>query len=336
VISNIGASGNDGVAFALGQAQFGVADLAALTLSPGAFVQATAIGRLNALDGQTISNIRLTGSSGGNTTVQFDLSAVSDAGPCWIVYNGPTEVFRGEIPGNSVEVAGSQAPCLIPFQPQGAGAAATVFLRQKLAISIPGGPTVTGDRIVALAENLSVTPDFISEISVTGGGGLSSFTLEEEELGQFGFLHGALGAAQMTATLGQLTVSNLGATLLDGVAIDLEEAGQVNPCFLVGLAAVPLSGAGDQVHFEAAGLLCEVGLACSASPTSFGKVDLLATGSGFDVNVDYSPIGASLVNVMVFNASVPVGSAIVPSGTVGTITAASGPIALTRTFVEAA
>jgi len=329
VISNIGASGLDGVSFFLGQAQFGELDFGSvLALSPGAFVQASAIGSLNNVPGQTIGTIRFTGVSGGNTNVQFDLSAVGNQGPDWIVYNGATQVFRGTVPGNSVEVAGTMSPDWIPFQPQGANAAATVFLRQKLPISIPGGPTVTGDRIVAFVENLNVSPDWISEISVTGAN-LSSFTLEEEELGQFGFPHGALGAAQMTATLGQVTVSNLGATLLDGVSIDVEEAGTMGPDYLVELAAVPLSGVNEQVHFAAS-----VGPDVQVGPDMI--VDLLATGSGFDVNVDYSAIGASLVEVMVFNAGAPVGSAIVPAGNVGTITAASGPIALTRTFVEAA
>jgi len=329
VISNIGSSGNDGVAFALGQAQFGAVDLATLNLSPGAFVQASAIGSLNATPGQTISSIALSGSnSGSSTIIEFDLSTVSGQAPDYIVYNGPTEVFRGQVPGNSVEVAGQIEPCTIPFLPQGVNAAAEVRLGQTHSISIPGGPTVTGDRIVALAENLAVMPDHISDISVTGAG-LSQFTLESEALGLFDFPHLAAGSAQLSAANNQLTVSNLGATLLDGVAIEVEEAGGVDPCTLVGLAAVPLSGVNEQVHFAATGPV-------SGTPTTFGAVDLLATGTGFDVNVDYSAIGASMVEVMVFNAGVPVGSAIIPSGTVGTITAASGPIALTRTFVEAA
>jgi len=336
VISNIGASGLDGVSFFLGQAQFGELDFGStLALSPGAFVQASAIGSLNNVPGQTIGTIRFTGVSGGNTNVQFDLSAVSTVAPCFIVYNGATQVFLGVVPGNSVEVAGHTGPCLIPFQPQsasggGANALATVFLRQKLAISIPGGPTVTGDRIVALAENISTSVEYVSDISVIGAN-LSSFTLEAEALGLFNTnLHEAVGSAQITSTqqlaTSQLTVSNLGASLLDGVDIDVEEAGTVHPCFLVGLAAVPLSGVNEQVHFSAS----------SPAIADFGAVDLLATGSGFNVNVDYSPIGASMVEVMVFNAGVPVGSALVPAGNVGTITPASGPIALTRTFVEAA
>jgi hypothetical protein len=296
-------------------------------------VQASAIGSLNNVPGQTISRITLTGVSGGNTNVQFDLSAVSAQGPDAIVYNGPTQVFRGVVPGNSVEVAGMQGPDAIPFQPQGTGAAATLLLGQKLAISIPGGPTVTGDRIVALAENITASVEYVSDISVTGAN-LSSFTLEAEALGLFGAnLHEAVGSAQITSSqqlaTSQLTVSNLGASLLDGVDIDVEEAGTVNPCFLVGLASVPLSGVNEQVHFEAVGQV-------NPDYQPIGAVDLLATGSGFNVNVDYAPIGASLVNVMVFNAGVPVGSAIVPAGTVGTITAAGNPIALTRTFVEAA
>ena len=334
VISNIGASGLDGVSFFLGQAQFGELDFGStLALSPGAFVQASAIGSLNNVPGQTIGTITLTGVSGGNTNVQFDLSAVSIQGPCLIVYNGATQVFLGVVPGNSVEVAGVTGPCLIPFQPQsasggGANALATVFLRQKLAISIPGGPTVTGDRIVALAENISASVEYVSDISVIGAN-LSSFTLEAEALGLFNTnLHAAQGAAQITSNqqpTSQLTVSNLGASLLDGVDIDVEEAGVVAPCVLVELAAVPLSGVNEQVHFSAS----------SPAIADFGAVDLLATGSGFDVNVDYSAIGASMVEVMVFNAGVPVGSALVPAGNVGTITPASGPIALTRTFVEA-
>ncbi len=336
VISNLGASGLDGVSFFLGQAQFGELDFGStLALSPGAFVQASAIGSLNNVPGQTIGTIRFTGVSGGNTNVQFDLSAVSVQGPDYIVYNGATQVFRGTVPGNSVEVAGHPGPCWIPFQPQsasggGANALATVFLRQKFAISIPGGPTVTGDRIVALAENITASVEYVSDISVIGAN-LSSFTLEAEALGLFNTnLHEAAGSAQITSIqqpASLLTVSNLGASLLDGVDIDLEEAGIVTPCFLVGLAGVPLSGVNEQVHFEAVS---------PASSTPFGAVDLLATGSGFEVNVDYAPIGSSMVEVMVFNAGVPVGSAIVPAGTVGTITPTPNPITLTSTFVEAA
>jgi sugar lactone lactonase YvrE len=328
LISNIGASGLDGVSFNLGQAQFGELDFGStLALSSGAFVQASAIGSINNVPGQTIGSIRFTGVSGGNTNVQFDLSAVSALGPCVIVYNGPTQVFLGVVPGNSVEVAGHVGPCAIPFQPVGLNAQATVLLGGKFAISIPGGPTVTGDRIVALAENISASVEYVSDISVIGAN-LSSFTLEAEAIGLFDtFLHEAAGNAQITSNqqlaTSQLTVSNLGASLLDGVDIDVEEAGITNPCVLVALSAVPLSGVNEQVHFSAS----------SPAIAAFGTVDLLATGSGFNVNVDYSGIGASMVNVMVFNAGVPVGSAIVPAGTVGTIT---GPATLTRTFVEAA
>jgi len=322
VISNIGASGNDGVSFALGQAQFGAVHLAPLNLSPGAFVQVTAIGSLNATLNQPLGSVTFTSATSG-VNIQFDLSSVGAFDAFIRIDNGPTQVFLGQVPGNILEVVGAFDCFIPPVRPEGGtGVSASVQLNQKLPITIPGGPTVTGDRIVYFTNNVPIMPDYISEISVTGAG-LSQFTLESEALGLFDFPHLAAGSAQLSAANNQLTVSNLGATLLDGVDIEVEEAGVVQPCFLVGLAAVPLSGVNEQVHFAATGFVCEVGLACSASPTSFGAVDLLATGSGFNVNVDYSAIGASMVEVMVFNAGVPVGSAIVPAGTVGTITAAS-------------
>lgn len=333
VISNIGSSGLDGVSIDFTQAQFGVVDFAALNLSPGAFVQATAIGSLNNTPGQTLASITATGSSsGGSTIFGFDLSAVGVVAPCFIVYNGPTQVFFGVVPGNSLEVAGATAPDVYPFVPQGAsGALAEVRLGQKFPITIPGGPTVTGDRIVALAEVLDVSPDWLSEIAVTAAG-ISTLTLESASLGMFNFPHEALGAALLDAVSpapAGLTVSDVGPDALPGVHIDLDEAGSVNPCFLVGLAAVPLSGVNEQVHFEA-----ESQQGPDALP--IGAVDLLATGSGFSANVDFSPIGASLINVIVVNSGVPVGSAIVPAGNVGTITSASGPINLVRTFIDAA
>lgn len=313
VVSNIGASGTDGIALQLGEAEFGQLDLAELALEPDDSLVVSAIGSIGGVPDLPLGSITATGTASGNATVLFDLSGVSGQELQLTVYDGATPVLSG--PGDSVEIAGAVGPCFMPVRPQGSGASATLELGQTHDVTIPGFGTVSGDRIVATVSSLDGTIDFVSELEVLGavasGGG--SFTVKAEALGMFGVPHTGVGEVLLDAAGGQLEVAVEDGAPLSGTAIDL--AGGEKPGWQVELVPLALTGIDETMHFEATGTVED-------EPVPFVSVDLFANGAGFDVYTDFPNLGVFEIEVTMFDGGTPAGTAVLPAGFLGILTGA--------------
>ncbi len=102
VVSGGGSSRDDDVELLLGEAEFGVVALGSVSLEPGQALSATAFGTLDGIAGQALATINATGSPAGTTTRELDLSPAAGGAREWIVYDGPSVVFSGAIPGSAV------------------------------------------------------------------------------------------------------------------------------------------------------------------------------------------------------------------------------------------
>jgi hypothetical protein len=93
-----------------------------------------------------------------------------------------------------------------------------------------------GNRVFIKPERPVSSVDFVSRVEVYGGGGLPNFEAWSEWLGIFNLPHMALGSAVVHARLGELSVTDLGASGDDGVIVELAGASS----YEMRLAPLPL------------------------------------------------------------------------------------------------
>lgn len=329
LVENLGNSGSDGVLAALGTADYGQITFASIPpLTEASELKICANGQVNGGPGQTFACISVTGTGVGTTANVFaDFSVLGASSFTLEIYNGSNLVFSGAInPQDNIGLQNPQWQTFLPFIPldDGAGGiAAVVTLAAADQITEPNGSTVTGDRIVVKSSDATATVDFVSAIEARAVDDISEFTIANESVGLFGSSHSGLGQALLDATGGQLAVSNLGASGNDGVLLDL--TGYVDPDYLVETAPISL-----QAGSGAALLLEGKGTVNGAPGQTYGTLELRDGGSTFLVSPCWLPVGASGVQVQVFNQGALAGTAMVPNEDGGALAGTVGPIEVVR------
>lgn len=185
IVSNIGSSGQDGVAIHVDDYdEFGVnwQPLDPLgTVPDGAFMEFSATGSVGAIAGQALGTLRIT-DIGAELEITADYSAIGSTSQRLEVLNGGVLVTT---------VTGHTGPIAHVVEwPKGCGKGraiiddfSTACYRPcwpgPVSINIIGGPTVVGDTLRVLAENPSAEFDFLSSFT-TQAADIPNVTISSE------------------------------------------------------------------------------------------------------------------------------------------------------------
>jgi len=315
-VSNIGASGNDGVLVEAGKAGFLITTpegFNADSLPTGATINALARGQVNGIPGQDIGVLRVT--DVGNEAEFFcDFSAVGATSATVQVFNkGALVASRSGVVGPFARVRG---PIICdPWDPVwpmlGRIWAIIDFPSRPLLITITGGQPVEGDRLVVIAEGTNARIENVTEVAFTAKN-IASFTLVDQAVGALHLPHRALGQTRLTGLNdGEgLLASNLGASGEDGVSVQLDAVRN----FDMGLQPLALDKSGAALKISATGTF-------GGRPNiALGNAELRNNNGVLQAFADFSAIGATNAQIAVYNNGVLVGETTVPSGrVVGTI-----------------
>jgi hypothetical protein len=191
-----------------------------------------------------------------------------------------------------------------------------LFPNEKL-VELPDGQTFMADAVMTTPEAPQVQPEHISRHTILGEG-LPGFTLQDTWLQMFGQPHQALGQATLVAQNGHLAVTDLGLSGSDGLAADFDALGEALGRTAVKGYQVSLSpliiGNGAEFRIGARGLFN------GTTRTYLGHAGLRKPGANAEVFADFSPIGATQIQVEIYRAGRRVGGAPAPGGgTVATL-----------------
>ena len=291
-ISNIGSSGQDGVAIDLGQSG-GLSTLAPVGFPPaapdGAYMLSTTVHN----DAQLTTSMRIqrTGSvvrtildftNLGATTRQ--VRAFKDGHlVASVVHSGAwdLELTSGATAGTVCNI------CTGGDQRDNTAVYYTIK-KPAVAATLANGQVVTADTFEFRPVDPQVTVIYTSEAGLTASG-MSEMVISREEIAQLGVFHGPLGGANLEAPFGALSVANIGSSGQDGVSIDL---GRVNS-FDIGLDPIldgngdPLQNAGAYLDATAVGSLGNV----PDQPLGTLRVTQLALGN-YQITADFTDIGS--------------------------------------------
>lgn len=139
-------------------------------------------------------------------------------------------------------------PSVNPFWRNSDGSVGVLLeFTSRPPITLPSGRYVYADRIFIRANNPLFAVDYVSQVDLYGGGGLSEFSALNERLGAFGRPHRALGEVVFTAKTNKLTVAGCHDAGTDGVMIELNNS----PSFSAQFQPVALSSNGAMFHISA-------------------------------------------------------------------------------------
>ena len=314
VVSNIGSSGEDGVAVNFGPAD-GV-EVHFLGALAGSFLQIAAAGEVNGLPDQDLGHVRMPTLPEGYVSIDPDFSPIG-------VDDYTIEVYlAGELVHTQVQAGPAATVPQLPhglsvFHNRGQGGAARganvpsvdwdLHFPIATSIHIVNGPTVLGDllRLVAVPPTPWIV-GFIDGIYITAAdSGQLTLTIGGERLLQFSNPHSALGQAHMIGfdpahLPRQLIVSNIGSSGADGVSIDLTEfpPEPVIPSAAVHLLIPDVFAAGAYVEAAASVMGIE------PSPFLLGSsraTNVLNDVLHVEVTADFLPIGANTYTVELYN-----------------------------------
>jgi hypothetical protein len=323
-VSNLGSSGQDGVAIQLNQAQSFEAhwqDLDAQDALPlKAFWEGRVIGTAGAVNNGLLAIAQLTKAGTSNYLVSADFTPLNLTKFTAEVYQGSTLV--GQWAGGNGPVASAARPnwdVEIGWDPERGffvkitwhrGSGTTTTLR------LADGTLYEGDSLVLWPEG-APRQGTLSELQMRASGiPKLVFTMEQHFVQFNGLVHGSLGSATLTAPVAgatpTLTVSNLGSSGQDGVAIAFPPITRWDGQWL-DVDSGGLSAVGSRLQFTAYG----------ATPGSASQpvatVRTTKTGTGnFLIAADFSTIGSSNRTVEIYNGTNLVSKLAGQSGLVGT------------------
>lgn len=298
-VCNIGSSGLDGVSVDLGESEFLLLELDGLDPGiepPGLSTTATAIGMIGGIE-QPIVHLSRTVIDPQLIQYFADFSPIGGMSVTAEVYDGDVLVdSQSGIVGPAAVVVGpTTSERLDPWWEMQDTGWAIVEFPALMTIGLTGHPPVQGDKLVMKHEGPPPPFEFLTEMQVTGnsaGGPDICLTVLREALGMFGLPHHVLGQAVFEPGLGELTLSNIGASGKDGVRT---EVGGVES-YTVQTQFTP-APAGSMVQFGA------TGRAGGVSGIDFGTLTCTYVHNGtvdWELNPDYSSIGSPTQYVRVF------------------------------------
>lgn len=332
LLQNIGGSGMDGVAVALGQVEshrlvVGLPD--SVNPSSGAVATFVPVGRLGGMDNQPLWSLALT-DNGPDYAVSLDASAVNPA----------SVRVEALLAGSVVVVADHAAPLQVglvlaslaaadidvePFR-KVLGAAipqyrATLHLPAATSIDVAGaGGAVLADelRIAALLPAVMVGPVASTRLL---GVDLGSFTIHDEAVGYFTHDHEVLGNTSLLGTVTELSLLGFGPSGQDGVSVSL---GELRPGIHLGVAPLDLTPGGRSLDVLFTGSLGGVPV------VSLLQAGITSSSATLDVSVDATFLAPLSLDVIVYDHGDAVGTVNLPAsaGVVANVSSAGGPVLL--------
>ena len=325
VISNVGSTGNDGVSINIGGANFHIEGEISDNAPIGSIMVSDGFGKFNGIPNQKILTITRELTANGRI-LTADFTPI----------NSPTYELRAFLNGSLIHTQSGMSGIVGELiLPQAAkkkfrcclhtgckGIRYSIPLGIAAQLNISGGPVITTDFFVLVAENQINKPDFLSGMNIRGKN-VGDFTIEnewvifEDDI-EAEIPHRSLGDANLKAVIGDftkggvLTVSNVGSTGQDGVQIDFID-------FIVGknvesfVYDVELT---DATTFPLGATMS------SSSKAQINGVPNLPAGSmtlervpgGFEITPDYSAVGANSYEFQLFNSGSLVFSQSVKTG----------------------
>jgi hypothetical protein len=304
VVSNLGASGEDGLAVPIGAGSDWKGTWSELEaqgpLPQGTVLSATAVGVVNGLAGKPIGSVRLEQSAGA-VQISADFQSVGAATYTFEVRkDGPQGELVAHLTGQSGVVAQTS---LFPRFFHVAGSLPTGGTRIDFGrasetelyddFKLADGTIVQGDYICIIPENPSATISAATQAEIRARG-ISSLTFVDESVGLFGFEHRPLGAALLQAADGHLTIANSLAG--DGFTVDV---GRAESAHLTLAPVDPLATAPVGSFLEASA----TGPFDSETDQPLGK--LTVTKQAVDkyvVTADFSDVQSPTQDIQIFNA----------------------------------
>ncbi len=323
VVSNIGSSGDDGVAVGLGEARgwgFSFEDLD-LDSPIGAFKQWEMKGMVDGVPNQTIWIERHEVASVGDTNVvqvSFDTSTIGATSNVIEVYDGDSLVFSDVLPNGPMYNYFTTEPDPPPLDLTVQWDATCVVLPDPLGWPIEttgenGTVITTYDRIVTYPLDPTREVTFCSQVDSTAAL-IPETRLRDEVLVVFDALlpHRSLGQATFQAADETLTVSNIGSSGKDGVSIGLSNTHRFDVEWMpIGSEATTPTGA--SLRIQATGSL-------DGQPgQGLGFVVNQDTGSAISIDADFSDFGSPTQLIQVFDNGILVGEVSGHTGPVATV-----------------
>jgi hypothetical protein len=321
LVSNIGSSGQDGVAVDLGEAQFGVVsvEVADPNQAPdGAEIQARALGVVDGRPGRPISTLSAVAVPDG-WELHSDFSPLGMGPVSAVIYDGDKIV--AQVNNLTATVARVTSPIrVIKFDPIWPMCRfcpwAIIDLPDRPFLTPWGGQSVQGTRIAIIPGAGSMPnpedPDPepwgplgpVSRIELVGKN-LDSLAIAGVQIGQFHQAHQALGQTSLRAVNGNIVLNNPGNSLEDGVDIQPDNANALD----VRWSPLPDSASGMQraLRLSAWGTLDTT---APGKPAEFlGAVQAIDAGPGLlQIDLQQPQANASSSLVAIFRQGNLVGS----------------------------
>jgi plastocyanin len=297
-VSNIGSSGLDGVSIDLGETADGFAAIFPLDPAgpPGASFSWQVQGTLDAGLEQTLLTMGAVTTAGG-IDLHPDFSPLGSATFTLTIQDntGSTVHAQSGLSPGDVSVTSSVPVNIKGFALREANTnkvrGGYAAIGGWLDISVAGAGVFLGTTVVFEPDShpvQTVQPTVLDWFFSQ----LPTFDILGEALTVFGNDHTAIGQAQLQATGGTLTVSNIGSSGTDGVQQDLPPD-TVEDCIIWDIQD---GGGGSSVQVDVIGTS-----GGTASPA--GSILYTDIGSTYQVTADFSPLGSSTTTVQVWNGS---------------------------------
>jgi Domain of unknown function (DUF4114) len=314
VVSHLSDSGQDGVGVSLGEATGWGFGLTSLDPSSGAStVTVTTRGRIGGVNNQSVATTRFEIANDGRLRQAADFSSLGASSVRFDLLDRAGQAvatFSGIPNGNLFDPCPIEPPSHPPpLRLLGFDWGFTQKIADFCCLAVddpdcPFAPPICPgpeprcfyvEYIRVQPENPTRTPDFLSEGLLTTTG-VTSLAVAGEGV-QFqsdGPLHRGLGGARLDAAAGTLTVSGLGTSGEDGVAIDPGgPSGSVGVVYSPFFPVPPPSPDGAFLELTARGV------GAAASQPDLGSLRLAASGNATEVTADYSPVGSASQRILV-------------------------------------
>jgi hypothetical protein len=318
-INNLGTNGQDGVEIALNGKESFAAQWEDLdptqTLAVGAYLQMNAIGTGGSVSNGLLGSMRVTKTATSNYIVTANFPSSGTNTFTVRVYNGTNlAASKGGLSGTLCTVPiwpFDIEPCPGPYNPYppydeiGGGPIMGLTWHRPgpWLIAVSGGPTVLGDAVTIVPDDL---PSVISLSSVQLlASGISQIIITNENVSveYAGLRHTSLGDASFTllGSRPKLKIENLGSSGQDGVSIALHDVAQW------AAAWEPLEQNGTPLPEGAYLQMQLIGTGNGRTNDIVGIVTTTMGTSSSVVSADFSMVGATNLTVQVYAGTTLVG-----------------------------
>lgn len=304
VVSNLGLSGDDGVAIDVGKSGGWDGYFAPVNLpNTGSAQEISFIGSRPGSPSQVGAVIRTENIGGGQKEIEIGFRRNSTAS--LDAYLNGNLVYHKE----NIQAVAAQDSKFLPFlgwvvaiyvldhtdahldYSQKDGWSGGVSWNHPTSVKVSGGPQILTD-LIKVTPRLDPGFDVLERVEIRGQG-LPSFTVVKERVVLNHVPYGVLGNATFTPAADKLTVGNIGSTGTEGVTVDLGKAGPVD------FSLEPIDPAGD----APAGSFLEistVGSIAGVPGRTLGRLRTTKTSNAFATTADFSAFNAPTHRVQVF------------------------------------